>query len=64
MSATPVAVRLGEPFKEQRESFRQEALDAWRDYQGTGLHVTGDEADTWLAELETGNDIEPPKCHG
>lgn len=92
MSATPVAVRLGEPLKErvrtlaghkhrpmhwlmreaieqyvtreeQRESFRQESLDAWRDFQETGLHVTCDEADIWLAGLETGNDVEAPKCH-
>lgn len=49
--------------EDQCESFRQEALDAWREYQETGLHITGDEADTWRAELEAGNDIEPPKCH-
>ena len=49
--------------EEQRESFRQEALDALRDYQESGLHVTGDEADAWLAELEAGSDTEPPKCH-
>ncbi len=49
--------------EEQREFFRQEALGVWRDYQETGLHVTGDEADAWLAELEAGNDIEPPPCH-
>ena len=29
----------------------------------TGLHVTAQEADAWLAELEAGNDVEPPKCH-
>ncbi len=49
--------------EEQRESFRQEALDAWRDYQETGLHVGGDDADAWLAKLEAGSDVEPPKCH-
>lgn len=49
--------------EEQRESFRQEALDAWHHYQNTGLHVTGAEADAWLAELEAGNDIEPPTSH-
>jgi predicted transcriptional regulator len=49
--------------EEQRESFRQEAHDAWRDYQETGRHVTGDEADAWLAKLEAGGDIDPPKCH-
>ncbi|MDP2794493.1 MAG: ribbon-helix-helix protein, CopG family [Sulfurisoma sp.] len=49
--------------EEQRESFRQEALDAWNHYQTTGLHVTDAEADAWLAELEAGNDVEPPACH-
>jgi predicted transcriptional regulator len=49
--------------EEQREAFRQEALDAWNHYQTTGLHVTGAEADAWLAELEAGNDVEPPKAH-
>ena len=49
--------------EEQREAFRQEALDAWNHYQATGLHVTGAEADVWLAELEAGNDVEPPQAH-
>ena len=49
--------------EELRESFRQEALDAWNHYQTTGLHVSHAEADTWLAELEAGNDVEPPECH-
>lgn len=49
--------------EEQRETFRQEALDAWNHYQTTGLHVTGAEADAWLAELEAGNDVELPACH-
>jgi predicted transcriptional regulator len=50
--------------EEKREAFRQEALDAWDDYQATGRHLTAAEADAWLAELEAGNDVEPPKCHG
>ena len=50
--------------EEQRESFRREALDVWRDYQETGLHVTGDEADAWLQEIEADGDVEPPKCQG
>jgi len=49
--------------EEQREAFRREALDAWNHYQTTGLHVTGAEAEAWLAELEAGNDIEPPASH-
>lgn len=49
--------------EEQREAFRKEALDAWDHYQTTGRHVTGAEADAWLAELEAGNEVEPPRAH-
>ncbi|MDR2892193.1 MAG: CopG family transcriptional regulator [Deltaproteobacteria bacterium] len=49
--------------EEQRETLRQEARAAHDEYMRTGLHVTGEEADAWLAELEAGNDAEPPKCH-
>ena len=49
--------------EEQRESLRQEARAAHDEYLLTGLHVTAQEADAWLAELEAGNDVEPPKCH-
>ena len=49
--------------EEKREAFRQAALQAWQDYQTTGLHVTGDEADAWLAKLSEGHDVEPPQCH-
>jgi predicted transcriptional regulator len=49
--------------EEQRESLRLEARAAHEEYMRTGLHVTAEEADAWLAELEAGNDVEPPKCH-
>ena len=49
--------------EEKREAFRQDTLKAWEEYRTTGLHVTADEADSWLAQLENGNDIEPPECH-
>ena len=49
--------------EEKREAFRQHTLKAWEEYRSTGLHVTADEADTWLAELELGKDTEPPGCH-
>ncbi|MDD2879453.1 MAG: hypothetical protein PHQ58_03375 [Rhodoferax sp.] len=40
----------------------QDAIRAWNDYQATGLHVTQDEADDWLAKLEAGHDVAPPVC--
>ena len=49
--------------EEKREAFRQETLKVWEAFRANGLHVTADEADTWMAQLEQGNDIEPPKCH-
>jgi predicted transcriptional regulator len=49
--------------EEKREQFRQDALAAWDHYQATGLHVTGAEADAWLAKLEAGTRAAPPKCH-
>lgn len=49
--------------EEKRETFRQDMLKVWETYQATGLHVTGEEADAWMTQLEEGNDIEPPECH-
>lgn len=49
--------------EEKREAIRQETLKAWEAYRSNGLHVTADEADAWLRELEQGNDIDPPPQH-
>jgi predicted transcriptional regulator len=49
--------------EEKRESFRQEAIAAWNEYQTTGMHLSQDEVDAWLTKLEEGQDVEPPECH-
>lgn len=49
--------------EEKREQFLQDGLAAWNHYQSTGLHVTAEEADTWLAKLEAGEDAKAPECH-
>lgn len=49
--------------EEKRESFKQDAMNAWNQYQQTGKHLTLEEADVWLAQLEAGEDVEPPACH-
>ena len=49
--------------EERREQVRQDALAAWAEYKATGHHVTGDEADAWLARLEAGEDVDPPSTH-
>lgn len=38
--------------EEAREQMHQDALAAWRNYEETGLHVTGEEMDAWAAKLE------------
>lgn len=50
--------------EEKREQFHRDGLAAWENYQATGLHVTSEEADAWLAKLEAGEDAPPPQCHG
>ena len=48
--------------EERRETFRQDTLKAWEAYRATGMHVSAEQADTWLTKLEQGDDIEPPAC--
>lgn len=48
--------------EEKREQMRQDALAVWGRYQATGLHVTAEEADAWLAKLEAGVAADAPKC--
>ena len=49
--------------EEKREQLRQDALAAWAGYRTTGLHLTAEEADAWLAKLEAGKHAVIPKCH-
>ena len=49
--------------EEKREQLRKDAIAAWDHYQSTGLHITGEEVDAWMAKLEAGEDAEAPECH-
>jgi predicted transcriptional regulator len=57
------AIRQYVDREEKREAFRQDGIKAWNEYQSSGLHVTFEEADDWLAELEAGEDADIPECH-
>lgn len=46
-----------------REAFRQEAITAWEEYRSTGLHLTAEEVDAWLATWGTDHECPMPQCH-
>ena len=48
--------------EEKREALRQETLDAWDEFQATGLHVTGDEVEKWLSTWGTDDELSTPEC--
>jgi predicted transcriptional regulator len=48
---------------EKREQFRLDTLASWEHYKATGLHVSEEEMDEWVARLEAGEDAPAPKCH-
>jgi predicted transcriptional regulator len=49
---------------DERRQQREDVMSVWKDYQASGQHVTEEEADAWLARLETGEDVPPPSCRG
>ncbi|MGK2911039.1 MAG: CopG family ribbon-helix-helix protein [Sphingobium sp.] len=49
--------------EEKREVLRQDTLEAWDEFQATGLHATADEVDKWLASWGTDNELSAPECH-
>lgn len=57
------AIRHYVTCEEKKEAFKQDALDAWSNYQENGMHLTHEEADEWLQKLESGENAEIPKCH-
>lgn len=48
--------------EEKREAFRKDTLHAWEAFRANGQHVTADQADAWMVQLEQGNDVDPPAC--
>ena len=48
--------------EDEDEAFYREALEAERDYQETGLHITGEEAIEWIKTWGTDHEREAPEC--
>lgn len=49
--------------EERKEAFRRDTLDAWQEFQETGLHVSQEETDQWLAGWGTDTEDGVPACH-
>ena len=49
--------------EEKREGFRQDALDALKEYQADGMHVDANEVTTWLDTWGDENELPAPTCH-
>lgn len=49
--------------EEKQQRCWDDAMAAWQEFRQTGLHATRDEMEAWFAQLEAGNDVEPPACH-
>lgn len=49
--------------EEKREAWRQEGIEAWEEYQKTGLHLTNAEVVGWMDKIIAGENVPMPKCH-
>lgn len=57
------AIRQFVEREEARESFRQEALESWREYRETSQHLTLEETAAWLDRWGGEDETGVPKCH-
>lgn len=49
--------------EEKREAWRKEGIEAWEEYQKTGLHLTNREVVDWMDKIIAGEKAQMPKCH-
>ena len=49
--------------EEKREAWRKEGIEAWEEYQKTGLHLTNAEVVDWMDKIIAGENVPIPKCH-
>jgi len=49
--------------EEQREALRQDTLNAWKEYQSTGMYAGADEVTAWLDTWGDDAELPAPPCH-
>lgn len=48
---------------EERQAWYNEAIESWREYKLTGRHITLEELEAWVDQLETDPNAPPPERH-
>ena len=48
--------------EEKRESFHQDAIDSWNEYQETGLYAAGGKVTKWINSWGTDDEKDAPEC--
>jgi len=49
--------------EETREALRQDTINAWKEYQNTGMHVGAEEVTAWLETWGEDDELPAPVCH-
>jgi predicted transcriptional regulator len=49
--------------EEAKERFNQDALQAWQNFQETGVYIAGDDVLAWVESWGSDQELAPPKCH-
>ncbi|MEP7457106.1 CopG family ribbon-helix-helix protein [Phyllobacterium sp. SB3] len=49
--------------EEKRQTFRNEAIASWEEYQTSGEHVTSDAVTKWLDTWGNDDETPAPECH-
>ncbi|MCL2009339.1 MAG: hypothetical protein FWG71_02180 [Synergistaceae bacterium] len=53
----PISAKL-----DKREALRKDLIQAWNDYQTTGLYADAEEVEEWIAGWGTENELPVPEC--
>jgi predicted transcriptional regulator len=49
--------------EETQEALRQETVQAWEEFQATGLHATAEEVERWLSSWGSADGLAAPESH-
>lgn len=57
------AIRQYVEREEKYQTFQQEVLASWEDFQVSGKHVSAEEVEKWIESWGTENELPAPTCH-